>query len=371
MTRHRQHPFHSILPPQLESDYEDSIDDDGSSILGSSRSAAATSVTSYDASMRSPSPALSVIPITDSMRERILRQEYGRGLNNYSEVYCLPADDEEWDRLRKQYTLLSDLLGKYAPPVDDIMRDEGPGTEVKRCLDLGCGNGSWIMDVARDFPHCEAVAVDLVPMQSLTMPPNLRSEVDDINLGLEHFYGDFNMVHAWLIASGIKDYGQLIDQISHVLRPGGLIDVMEWDFHVYDSNFNDIKLSTNELGPPWLARFVTFVQSAMRNRGGDIDGPARMETLIRNHPSFENLVHRDHWIPPSPWVKDQPDLISSSLMLREDILEFLKSATPLLLSDGLRPDILELLQNNTRQELIDATFPQWSRLRRVYATKRH
>jgi len=48
------------------------------------------------------------------------------------------------------------------------------------------------------------VAVDLIPMQSLSMPPNLRSEVDDINLGLEHYYGDFNVVHVRLVSSGVS-----------------------------------------------------------------------------------------------------------------------------------------------------------------------
>lgn len=106
-----------------------------------------------------------------------------------------------------------------------------------------------IIDCARDFPHCTAVAVDLVPMQSLYANLNLhlsfalisalaqclriagrnhsqapshaaihplfrfRSEVDDINLGLEHFYGDFNVVHAQLIASGVSSISP-IDLIS-------------------------------------------------------------------------------------------------------------------------------------------------------------
>ena len=34
-------------------------------------------------------------------------------------------------------------MGKYPPPLLEIMRDEGPGGEMKKCLDLGCGNGSW------------------------------------------------------------------------------------------------------------------------------------------------------------------------------------------------------------------------------------
>ena len=32
-----------------------------------------------------------------------------------------------------------------------------------------------------------------------------RSEVDDINLGLQHFYGDFNVAHARLVSSGVSD----------------------------------------------------------------------------------------------------------------------------------------------------------------------
>ena len=61
----------------------------------------ASSGTSYelDPSTRSSSP-MSVISLTDSMRANILyRQEYGRGLNNYSEIYRLPVDDEEFERL--------------------------------------------------------------------------------------------------------------------------------------------------------------------------------------------------------------------------------------------------------------------------------
>ncbi|KAF8347040.1 S-adenosyl-L-methionine-dependent methyltransferase, partial [Amanita rubescens] len=328
-----------------------------------------TSVTSYDISMRTPSPVPSVISISSSMRENLLRQEHGRSLNNYSEVYGLPADEEEWVRLEKQYLLMSKLMGKYAPPLDEIMRDEGDGTEQKRCLDLGCGNGSWIIELARDYPNCEAVAVDLVPMQSTSIPLNLRSEVDDINLGLEHFYGDFNVVHASLVGSGIKNYERLVDQISHVLRPGGLIDVMEWDFCIYDVNRNKIPLSL-ELRPPWMARFIAFVQSAVRGRGGDVDGIGQMETLIQNHPSFEEVEHRDVWFPAVLRPQTDTNLVASAKGIMENNLEFIKSAAPLLLNSGLSPEQLEMLQNNARQELIDGTASHWGRLKRVYARKR-
>lgn len=62
------------------------------------------------------------------------------------------------------------------------MADDAPG-DTKAVLDLGCGSGAWyviflplskldsppgtrIMEAAAEFPHCNAVAIDLVPMQS-------------------------------------------------------------------------------------------------------------------------------------------------------------------------------------------------------------
>ncbi|KAF8726163.1 hypothetical protein AX14_008020 [Amanita brunnescens Koide BX004] len=259
---------------------------------------------------------------------------------------------------------MTNIMNKYPPPLYEIMRDDGEGTGPKRCLDLGCGNGSWIIDFARDFPNCEAVAVDLVPMQSPSMPPNLRSEVDDINLGLEHFYGDFDVVHAYLIGSGIKNYERLIDQISHVLRPGGLIDVMEFDFCLYDSNRRKIAMSMEPLEPPWVPRFIAFVHSAVTNRGGDIDGIGRMESYIRNHPLFEEVTSQDIWMPTRPQGENTPGIV-------ENNLEFLKSATPLLLNSGLSPELFEMLQKNVTQEILDGVIVHWAKLKRVYAQKRH
>jgi hypothetical protein len=183
----------------MDDHLDDSLSDVGSDIF-SARSST-SSATSHDVSMRSGSPAPSVYSVTSSIRAASYRQEYGRGLNNYSEVYQLPADDEELDRLGtafvklllkysrlsyvdKQHVMFKKLMGTYPPPMAEVMADTP--WETKSVLDLGCGSGSWygccspipgiaqtvpwrsrIMDVARDFPHCQAVAVDLVPMQSV------------------------------------------------------------------------------------------------------------------------------------------------------------------------------------------------------------
>jgi len=260
-------------------------------------------------------------------------------------------------------------MGKYPPFMEEVMVDDVPG-ETKAVLDLGCGSGSWIMDVARDFPHCTAVAVDLVPMQSVHMPPNLRSEVDDINLGLEHFYGDFNVVHTRLISSGIKDYEGLINHISMVLRPGGLIDLMEFDFHCYDENHQRIELETSRVAGPWWPRFLAFVGLAARNRGGDVDAATHLHSWVSNHRSFENVVCRDFYIPTSTWRTDSELWTRFGANMRDDILAFLKSGRPLLLGSGVPEDLVNEIESNAVQEVLSGQARHYVRLQCVHARKK-
>lgn len=186
-------------PLDGDSDYDsDSCSISSTSPFSPAPSVGGSSYTSYDASMRSLSPTPSVWSMTSSLRAEAYKQEFGRGLNNYSEIYRLPADAEELDRLGAsqhsrsrilltssldlQHNMFIEIMGKYIPPLPEVMADDVPG-EQKAVLDLGCGSGRWfvpvalllsgslthyfrIMEAALDFPHCSAVAVDLVPMQS-------------------------------------------------------------------------------------------------------------------------------------------------------------------------------------------------------------
>ena len=41
-----------------------------------------------------------------------------------------------------QHLMINKIMGKYAPPLPEVMADNVPG-ETKAVLDLGCGSGSW------------------------------------------------------------------------------------------------------------------------------------------------------------------------------------------------------------------------------------
>jgi hypothetical protein len=93
---------------------------------------------------------------------------------------------------------------------------------------------------------------------------------------------------------------------------------MEWDFCIYDANRNKIPLSVEPLGPPWMARFIALLQSAVRSRGGDIDGIGQMETLIQNHPAFEEVKHAEFWFPTMPRPQTDPNLVTSAKGIMEN-----------------------------------------------------
>ncbi|OCH88758.1 S-adenosyl-L-methionine-dependent methyltransferase [Obba rivulosa] len=355
----------------------DPMDDDSDScsiMSGSGRYAPsmASSATSYDWEMRSASPAPSVYSMTDSLVRAAFRHEFGRGINNYSEVYRLPADDEEFERLDKQHIMFMEVMGRYPPPMEEILADSPD--EHKSVVDLGCGSGSWIMDVARDFPHCSAVAVDLVPMQVRNMPPNCRSEVDDINLGLQHFYGVYNVAHARLVCSGVRDYKGFIDHIARVLRPGGLIELTEFDFAAYNKHKVKIVLNHKDANRCWIGRWMILAHEAVEQMGGEPDAANHLRRWVGENDAFEDIVYRQFWFQTSPFRKgdDQETIRQNAIgaVMRDDILAFLKSGRPLLLSSGMDEAVVNEVEANACRELLEARTPSYILVEKVYARKK-
>ena len=102
---------HTMAHPHSSEDSDFYMDDDAYSVASSASmryaQSTSTSATSHDWDMRSASPAPSMYSVTSSLRAASYRHEFGRGINNYSEVYRLPADDEEFERLGSFFTTSS------------------------------------------------------------------------------------------------------------------------------------------------------------------------------------------------------------------------------------------------------------------------
>ncbi|KAF5341849.1 hypothetical protein D9611_001724 [Ephemerocybe angulata] len=261
---------------------------------------------SYHSSERFRTPSPSNYSVTPSVRESMYREEFGREINTYCDVYRLPADEEEIDRLEKQHNMFIDIFGaKYPPPMGVALRQGHyePTKKVLEQLELGCGSGGWIKDACRDFPYCDAIAVDLVPLsEDDDFPSNLRMEIDNLNKGIEHFYDQFDVVHSRLIAFGIRHYHRLVEHVARVLRPNGLIEAQEYDFQTYDRDHKIIPANpTDPLRTyPWWATFLAHLREAVIAAGGDTTAATNLEGWIQGHDAFDNVVYKDVWLPVIP-----------------------------------------------------------------------
>jgi hypothetical protein len=92
----------------------------------------------------------------------------------------------------------------------------------------------------------------------------------------------------------------LINQISFVLRPGGLVFLAEFDFHVYDGMKRPVNAGTDTTGSS-LARWMAHWKSAISRSGGSAEVSTSMIQWITQHRSFEDVVQEEYWIPTSPW----------------------------------------------------------------------
>lgn len=106
-----------------------------------------------------------------------------------------------------------------------------------------------------------------------------------------------------LVYLQIRDYQGMINQISHVLRPGGLIDVAEFPFCFTGLDKTPILPPAGSFHPPWTALWMSYANRAVRERGGDADAATHLHEWISNHPAFEDVVYQEFYIPCSPWLR--------------------------------------------------------------------
>ncbi|KAG8681730.1 hypothetical protein FRC08_015434 [Ceratobasidium sp. 394] len=86
------------------------------------------------------SPAPSLYSLTSSLRDQSFKHVHGRSLNAHSDVYSLPADEEEAQRLYKQHRMFYLLAGNdHYYGLSQAVREVLAPTEQRQrtVLDLG------------------------------------------------------------------------------------------------------------------------------------------------------------------------------------------------------------------------------------------
>jgi hypothetical protein len=89
-----------------------------------------------------------------------------------------------------------------------------------------------------------------------------------------------------------------------MLRPGGMVEISEWDFRVYDTGYKLLNDNDGDSLFSWLSRFFIACGRAARARGGNVDAANSLKRWCSENPAFENVRQIDFWLPCSAWPTD-------------------------------------------------------------------
>ncbi len=162
----------------------------------------------------------------------------------------------EMARLTKQGRLAIELLGLFPEP--------NPLPPGSRILDIGCGPGEWVLDVARLVPDSQVVGIDIsqrmvdyarscIQQQNL---PNASLHLMDARRPLDFPAATFDIVHLSAAMSFLSPplWPEVLRECFRVLVPGGMLYSIEAE-------------GMGVITTPALARYNGLLMQSMRQVG--------------------------------------------------------------------------------------------------------
>lgn len=141
-----------------------------------------------------------------------------------------PENGAESVRLSNLHRLLTQYMGGLFPQDIDT-------ASLQRVLDLACGPGDWVQDVAFEHQDIDVIGIDSsksqIPyaraMARVQGLDNAFFEVMDIRKPLDFDDDSFDFIQARLLASVLSpaEWPGLLAECRHLLRPGGIMRLVE------------------------------------------------------------------------------------------------------------------------------------------------
>lgn len=318
----------------------------------------------------------------NSSPRAILSELHGLPVNGLNDSYMFKVDDAEFSRLDVHHSMFSaGLDGLFpAPAREDIqhalqIRDDHPKPAI---LDIGTGSGAWCIEMARAFPNAYVVGMDLVPVKASSLPPsNCHFEVGNADTDLTKMYPaeSFDLVHARTMMQGVKDFPSFFQNVSRMLRPGGVLLIMDGRFVTWDEERQLIEYK--EEGQPgfsWFRKMIYHMHEALEAHNPNTHLMYRITDCVRGMGDevWKKVDSFDLYLPVgdldsatiSPGQRLGGRLFAQSLSMLPD------SIRPMLLSSSLKPEEVDRLTIELRAELKEPKVKQFSQFIYTWAVKK-
>ncbi|KDN47174.1 S-adenosyl-L-methionine-dependent methyltransferase [Tilletiaria anomala UBC 951] len=145
-----------------------------------------------------------------------------------------------------------------------------------KVLDVGCGPGSWIKQVANLYPKCKAFATDFAPTYSPVQvgdAAKVEFQVGDVLKSLPYNDGSFDFVQMRFFTGALKahEWVPAVKEVYRVVKPGGWVQLIEPDGELRCRNGESADITD------WNTRGM---RGSLLKRGGDPLAGTRLDKFM-------------------------------------------------------------------------------------------
>src|SRR5436305_12923854 len=256
----------------------------------------------------------------------------------------------EVGRLHLLHQALTESLGSLLPGLEKE-------PHLQRILDIGCGPGSWALDVAKAFAEVEIIGIDSGKMIAYAQAQQwaeheeigrVQFQTMDTSSDLSFPDESFDLVHGRHLSMILEseDWLHLLKEGFRVLRPGGIISLLEGD--------------TWNMGAPAgckaLAKLSFHYSEALFRTGRSFCGAgfgigvSPVLAVLLDEAGFKQIDQRAFLIPLSSRAKAYDEYLQNAIA-------FLKLIQPFLISAGVStPSELGRLYPQALEEMRSMQF---------------
>ncbi|CAG8563316.1 13262_t:CDS:2 [Ambispora gerdemannii] len=196
--------------------------------------------------------------------------------------YYLPSKIEDIDRMQIQHFLYQHIWQcNFSSPIENMLNMGGYvidiGDKIIFCSER-CGPGTWVLEMATEYPMTCFTGVDIVPtFPSQIMPRNVKFLKGNIlrELPIEDKF-DFARLSLLGTSFNEKEWPRAIEQTIKLLKPGGWIEICELD------------LLPNSMGP-CFEKITTAFMGLLSKRGVNSRIVLKLDSLLAGSNSLSKV----------------------------------------------------------------------------------
>ncbi|KAG0227839.1 hypothetical protein BGW41_003654 [Actinomortierella wolfii] len=235
----------------------------------------------------------------------------GRRHHNYEGApYILPNDTEEMDRLHLQHYVVRHAFGGNT-------RAKFDGKIHKDVLDVGCGPGTWILEMSTEHTETNFTGIDISAVWPTEIRPrNCRFHVVNAFEGLPFEDNTFDFVYQrfMIMAYPATAWPFVISELVRVTKPGGIIELTE------------CPVSTKANGPE-MERLLAVLETGCNAKGLDTKAAKKLEGWLKDA-GLTNVTACHASIPVGAWGSKVGQLMKENMTaLWTSLRGFIKELT--------------------------------------------